>query len=310
MPILTVNSSADGRMLEIDPTTNYGTDTYMVVRNNSSNTYRCLLRFDFSSLPPNVPINAATLSLYRDGGTAAASERTYWAYRLQQTAWVENQFTWNVYNTGNSWSAGGAEGDYTTVGGSNQPNPANLNWINWDVKAQVEYALVNTSKISNFLIRDGAESGTSKSCSFNTREHTDASLRPKLVIDWISGPPIDYEWTKYSEQPTVISWDVTPQFKTVTSEFGTGKRVRNSKWSNPRYDFTIKYRTPMRDSDIQSILDFYIARSGSFEKFDMWVSPLGATHSVIFADDDLGFPYFASVVAELGEVRFHQVTNE
>lgn len=133
---------------------------------------------------------------------------------------------------------------------------------------------------------------------------------PTKPYDDLIPPPVDYEWTKYTGQPTVINWDISPQFKTVVSEFGTGKRNRNSKWTNSKRRFTIKYRTPMRDFDIQEIFDFYIARKGSFEKFDMYVAPLGTTHSVIFADDGLGFPYFATAVAELGLVSFEEVILE
>lgn len=66
----------------------------------------------------------------------------------------------------------------------------------------------------------------------------------------------------------------------------------------------------MRATDIQGIKDFYIARKGKWESFDLYVAPLGTTHSVIFVTDTQNFPYFATVLAQLGKVEFQEVILE
>ncbi len=67
-----------------------------------------------------------------------------------------------------------------------------------------------------------------------------------------------YIWTSKAVNPTVEHFTVSPQFKTIVTEFDSGKRVRNSKWDTPRYRFTIKYRTPVAKADMSAIKDFLL----------------------------------------------------
>ena len=104
--------------------------------------------------------------------------------------------------------------------------------------------------------------------------------------------------------PTVENFEASPEFNTDISEFGSGKIVRNAKWSTPRYKFRIKYRVPMRKADVTAIKDFYVARKGKFESFELNVPPLGSTFTVIFAVDDLNFDYFFDTLSNFGSVSF------
>ena len=104
--------------------------------------------------------------------------------------------------------------------------------------------------------------------------------------------------------PTVENWDIVPEFNTEVSVFGSGVMVRNSKWPNPRHKFKIKYRTPMRKEDIEAIKDFYIARKGRFESFELNVPPLGSTFTVMFSIDSQNFNYFFNTLSNSGEVDF------
>jgi hypothetical protein len=113
-----------------------------------------------------------------------------------------------------------------------------------------------------------------------------------------------YEYTETQGMPTVKDWDIVPEFNTFISEFGSGKRVRNSKWPEPRYVFKIKYRLPMRKEDITNIKDFFIARKGSFESFQIYVAPLGSTHTVMFQKDAYEYNYWFETLSNTGEVSF------
>jgi len=115
-----------------------------------------------------------------------------------------------------------------------------------------------------------------------------------------------YTWNSTSTNPTVEDWIVTPQFKTIVTEFDSGKRVRNSKWSTPRYNFTIKYRTPVQKTHVTAIKDFFIARRGDWENFDLYITPLGVTHTVSFAKSMENFDYFMQDLARFSEVSFIQ----
>ncbi len=113
-----------------------------------------------------------------------------------------------------------------------------------------------------------------------------------------------YIWTSYQQLPTVEHFDVIPEFQTQVSEYGSGKLVRNSKWSAPRYRFRIRYRRTIRASDITGIQNFFLARKGRYESFLLYVPPLGTTHSVMFTTDSQNFDYFATILAEFREVEF------
>jgi hypothetical protein len=116
---------------------------------------------------------------------------------------------------------------------------------------------------------------------------------------------VTYEYTSSMVNPTVVDWDIIPEYRTEVSEFGSGKKVRNQKWTNPRYKFKIKYRTPMRAVDIEGIKDFYIARQGQYESFQLYCTPLGTTHTVTFDIDNMGFNYnFKNLLSQSGVVAF------
>lgn len=266
-----------------------------------------VIKFDIVGLPETIPtqpiiVVEATLSLWKYTHSASTG-LIYNCYRNTRLNWVESEVSWNNYKSGTPWTTPG--GDFTTTDGVSKAAPANDNWHEWAVKVQVQYAIENTDSIVHFYLTTDA----GQTAGWRSKEWGTASERPKLLINYTGGIQ-SYTWTSYSTNPTVINWDITPQFQTVVSSFGTGKRNRNSKWTNQRYKFRIKYRTPMRDSDILGIKDFFIARKGRFEIFDLFVGPLGATHRVAFDSDIQDFPYFMSTLAELGEVSFREIILE
>ena len=114
MAILTIQpSNIDTYLYEGNKGTNFGLLTYVEVRiyndGEQVKTSRPILKFDFSALPANATITAATLNLYFYAYTNYnAAGRTYWAYELTQTEWVEAEATWNSYKTGSNWTTAGA----------------------------------------------------------------------------------------------------------------------------------------------------------------------------------------------------------
>jgi hypothetical protein len=179
-------STADSYMNQNAATTNYGTLTYMVVHAFTARADHPILKFDMTSqVAVGAIINSATLSLYyyASGGNPPAG-RTYWAYRLTQTAWTEAGVTWNKYDGTNNWAAAG--GDYTTTNGASVVVPAAPGWMAWTVTAQVQTAIDSVGRIAHFLMRDGTESGsTDYQAHFYTRDYAvDLTKRPKLYVDW------------------------------------------------------------------------------------------------------------------------------
>jgi hypothetical protein len=109
--------------------------------------------------------------------------RTYWAYKLSRTDWVESEATWNIYKTGSNWTTAG--GDYVTSSpaGGSKVMPASFGWVSWDILAIVQDAQTNGIAVE-LLLKDGTESGDALG-EFHSKEYTsDTSLRPKLVIEY------------------------------------------------------------------------------------------------------------------------------
>jgi hypothetical protein len=171
------------------PTTNYSTLDYIYIlfiqSLGTNQDGRTIIKFDFSALPEGAVISAATLNLYYYAHPLSdAVGRTYWAYELTQTGWVEAQATWNIYSTGNSWATAG--GDYTATDGASLVVPAAYGWMSWNVLALVQHFQSTHSKIAHFLLKDGAEENvTGYNRLYYTREYTtDTTLCPKLIITY------------------------------------------------------------------------------------------------------------------------------
>ena len=186
MTTLTVQPPSIDTILEqADPTGNYGNLEKLEVRSrNSSRNARSILEFSISAIPAGAAITSATLSLF-DSFTQSSLGRTYWAYKLIRTDWLELQATWNVYKTGNSWTLAG--GDYVTSNpaGGSATVPASLNWMDFNVLAIVQDAHDSSIDVE-ILVKDATESSdsTTRKVDFYSRTGSggDTSLRPKLVI--------------------------------------------------------------------------------------------------------------------------------
>jgi hypothetical protein len=179
-------SDADNYLYENTPNTNIGSNTSIAV--DGKNLYRrhAILKFDLTSqIVAGSTINSATLSLYYyNYPFTNPSGRTFWAYRITQTAWTELGSTWNKYDGTNSWAAAG--GDYTTTNGASTTVPAGYGWMAWTVTAQVQTAVDSVGRVAHFLMRDGDESGsTAYTALFWSNNYTtDTTKRPKLYVDW------------------------------------------------------------------------------------------------------------------------------
>ena len=168
---------------------------------DTSGTQECertLVRFDISSIPAGSQILSATLSLYYldtiSSSTSNPYGRTYWAYRLTQTAWDENLTNWNTYDGTNDWATPG--GDYTTEDGASTTVPKYFDWMSWDVTNQVQTEYSSGIGTANFLIKDGTESvgyNSSIGCDFVSRESV-TSVNPSVSL----APTLTVEYSTYS----------------------------------------------------------------------------------------------------------------
>lgn len=179
-------SAAETYLNQSAPNGTDGAETLLYVENGSGYRLRSLLKFDTSSqIPQAATINSATLSLYFYGLQGSDPHgRTYWAYRITQTGWVETQATWNSYKSGSAWTAAG--GDYTATNGASVVMPSSFGWVNWTVTAQVQTAVTSVSGVAHFLIKDGTENSGDYGAIFYSRRYSSTTYRPKLYVDWTS----------------------------------------------------------------------------------------------------------------------------
>lgn len=190
-PTLSIQPPGKDNKLHLSfPTTNKGSDVNLAVEGTAIYLLRSLLEFSLAGLPVGAVLSAADLMLYWLSDIINSPVgRTYWAYRLTRTDWVELESCWSYYKGTTGWTAAG--GDYTTDDGASVVIPADYGWITWDVLDQVLYA--QTEEIAaEFLIRDNVETETTRYGGiFHSNDYTDdTDLCPKLVVTYIPAIPV------------------------------------------------------------------------------------------------------------------------
>jgi len=135
MATLIVNPTIDTRILGHAATSNYGIANILEVGEVAGQTGwwgRSLLMFDISEIMTNATIQTCTISL-KIKSDNSSNARTMYAYRLKRN-WVENQATYNKYNSDNNWQTAGATGandyDATAIGSVSLSASESVNsWI-------------------------------------------------------------------------------------------------------------------------------------------------------------------------------------
>ncbi len=142
---------------------------------------RALIKFDLSTLPDNINIESASLSLYTVSWGENPSGRTYSVYPLNRN-WIDGQDTWNSYSTGNLWTNPG--GDYNVTPSASAIVPGLTTWMTWDVTQIVKNANAGSTDFS-VVIKDSVEGQPRAETRFASNEDTMwAGYEPKLTITY------------------------------------------------------------------------------------------------------------------------------
>ena len=184
MTTLNIAPAKDTKLFVYAPTTNYGSAEDVVVIDGGTYGMRSILEFSLSSLPAGAVISSATLKLYYYYHAAANPVgKEISAFKLTRTDWVELQATWNIYKTGNNWTAAG--GDFVTSdpSGGTDLVPAGYGWMEWDIQDIVEDAQGNSDPVE-ILMKFTTEPGVSYQVSWYSKEYGTAEYRPKLTIEY------------------------------------------------------------------------------------------------------------------------------
>lgn len=167
---------------------NHGSDTNIVVKGVITPDFNRvgLLKFSLSGMPLTATITAVTLYGHWDMTFSAAVTITMFKCLRN---WVENEATWNVYSTGNSWGTAGAKNnvtDYANV-------VLSTNTVSSDPGMGAEIAFASSAAFIaaataaiggtlNLVLHD--LSGANANWAICSSDHATESYRPKLVIDY------------------------------------------------------------------------------------------------------------------------------
>jgi len=169
--------------------------------NIMADTYRTLLKFDLSALPPNALIQSAVLSLFL-GVNFADNARTFRVFRVKR-AWVAAQASWNNWASGQAWQTAGAFGandcEQTDIGSlaipaADAPGTAHAFTL---TAAKVQEWVSGVSANNGLLLK--ADTETNDAHLWWSGDYVSVpELRPKLVLTYTLGEPLA---TALGDQP-------------------------------------------------------------------------------------------------------------
>ena len=190
-PTAGYTGTTDTKLRENNAASNYGTDElFQIVVGATPDRYNFLIRFDLSSITGTVTVTSATLSFRLED---ASTTDTIICKRLLRN-WSETQATWNIYSTGNSWTAAGgaynaADCNATTSASAVvDANNGFKDWTSAQLAADVQDMINNPSTNYGWVFL-GDGTGANNVHTFRAREGTDASKHPILTFTYTVNAP-------------------------------------------------------------------------------------------------------------------------
>jgi hypothetical protein len=170
---------------EENPTYAYEDDASasMSSGSTSAEVFHSLVRFTgLSNITGSPTVSSATEYLYAGGGFGTFGMDVNACSR----AWVQDEATWNIYSTGNSWATAGGTGtgDIITPASDTNTIAAGNTYFDWDITDAVQDILDGTTSNEGFN-HPTINTGSDAFRQFTRPEHsgTDGQL-PELLVDW------------------------------------------------------------------------------------------------------------------------------
>jgi RHS repeat-associated protein len=166
---------------------------FLEVGTTPSSTYRAMVDFDLSSIPPSSTISAASVGLYWDRWclndiTCYAHNYTFELHRMTNGPWKGSP--WVNGSSVLTWNWADANYDRTVLSTASHPatngnDPAR--WFNWDATGTVQSWVNGQSLQYGFLLKLSDETLNQQGLAFfssTTTQTTDITLRPKLTVTY------------------------------------------------------------------------------------------------------------------------------
>ena len=212
--ILQPNPSAgkDTWLYEWKPGWNYGVDDELWVDNRFSDSEaHALLEFDLSSVPAIATVLTATLELHQNAPSSAGGPIE--AHRVT-SAWTEGVNSggngapnWTERDVGVAWGTLGGDFDATASASAMVPGGV-VDWSQWDITSLVAQWLDGTHPNLGLVLVPAAP-GTA--AQFDSSDHLDPALRPKLTITYAcecgTGAAITFTLQPGTAGDDAYTWD-------------------------------------------------------------------------------------------------------
>ncbi len=174
-------SGEDAMVFDFQPTTNFGSGEDLEANawtfTPTPGIVRSLLKFDYSSLPPQAVITSAYLSLFQNhtsssGNHSQQSGSNAAVLQRVTASWNENTINWN--NQPSSTNVNQAS--------VHASNSANENYPNIDVTALVQ-DIISSGNNNGFLLKLATEQYYRR-LTFASSDHVDSTLHPIMQINY------------------------------------------------------------------------------------------------------------------------------
>lgn len=224
------------------PTFNHGAEAYLRVADNpAAGTARSVIRFDLAGIPTGATVVSSSMSLYQmgQGDTSTPTLDTYYLTR----DWTEGTgagtvtgdgATWASYNGMNPWTLAG--GDYAGAPVSAVAPNSTAAWVSWSLPALTQSWVNGGINNRGALVRQNTEApaGNDVKTFYAFDYATDASLRPKMTIEWFGSdvtPPnygevrvegitrttADVKWSTDENANTRVEYGTTTSYGSMTA---------------------------------------------------------------------------------------------
>ncbi len=185
---------------------NFGTSPDLRVGNYGGSEWnRALLRFPSLPLPSNATLTSARLQAYMwTYDTAAPMDIS--AHRVP-TAWTELGATWDTADGTTLWNASGGDFDplpVDTVAGI----AGAAGWYTWNITALAQDWWSGTVPNQGLMLRQADDTTAAVGVKqFYSSDAANASLRPRLVVDYVTPCSIGILESRILDAGSTATWD-------------------------------------------------------------------------------------------------------
>jgi hypothetical protein len=179
---------ADADIRADSATANSGaTGDFQLRRFGANSSWRGVVTFDLSSVPPDASVVSAKLVLTVAGSSGAATNVAVHRVSSAAEPWDEMHVTWQTAALDSAWSMAGGDFEATpTAVAALEASAQSSLQVTWDVTADAASFVATPGENRGWIVKDEAEpaGGTGELVAFAARNHAEASWRPRLQVTY------------------------------------------------------------------------------------------------------------------------------